>query len=53
MGAKPIIGGQWMVDCNMIPHLPNISFILAGKSYTLTGKDYILRVSKVSNFTTK
>ncbi|MCL4133586.1 UNVERIFIED_CONTAM: hypothetical protein GTU68_014441, partial [Idotea baltica] len=47
MGAKPLVGGEWMVDCEMIPRLPDISFILAGKNYTLTGKDYILQVAQM------
>ncbi|RXG73507.1 Lysosomal aspartic protease, partial [Armadillidium vulgare] len=47
IGAKPLVGGQWMVDCNMIPKLPEISFVLAGKSFKLTGKDYILEVSQL------
>ncbi|XP_014290482.1 chymosin isoform X2 [Halyomorpha halys] len=31
-----------VVKCNQIDMLPNITFIINGKSYTLTGKDYLL-----------
>lgn len=38
-----------MVDCKKVPSLPTISFILGGQSYTLTGEQYILKVSHKAN----
>lgn len=38
-------GSQAMIDCSQIPHLPDITFNIAGKDFPLSGKDYILKVS--------
>lgn len=38
---------QYVVDCEKVPQLPNISFHLGGKAYTLSGSAYVLRVSCV------
>ncbi|TGZ54799.1 Uncharacterized protein DBV15_11657 [Temnothorax longispinosus] len=32
------------VDCNKISHLPRINFVIGGKKFELSGKDYIVKV---------
>uniref|UniRef100_A0AAY4CAZ3 Cathepsin D n=1 Tax=Denticeps clupeoides TaxID=299321 RepID=A0AAY4CAZ3_9TELE len=46
IGAIPLIQGEYMVDCNKVPTLPTVSFVLGGKTYTLTGEQYILKESQ-------
>ncbi|XP_029170180.1 lysosomal aspartic protease-like [Nylanderia fulva] len=43
IGASLIDG---TVDCNQISKLPTISFILGGKEFNLTGKDYIIQIEQ-------
>ncbi|XP_068097455.1 cathepsin D-like isoform X2 [Hyperolius riggenbachi] len=47
MGAFPILGGEYMVNCSTIPSLPTVSFILGGLQYNLTGEQYVLKISKM------
>eukprot|EP00057_Strongylocentrotus_purpuratus_P021861 XP_011676335.1 PREDICTED: lysosomal aspartic protease-like [Strongylocentrotus purpuratus] len=46
IGAAPFASGEYMIDCNLIPTLPDVSIVLAGKTYTLQGKDYVLKVQQ-------
>lgn len=41
----PSPGGEAVVDCSLIPSMPSISFVLAGKEFALTPEQYILQVS--------
>ena len=39
---------QYTVDCKKIDSLPDVVFTIGGKEYTLTGKQYVLKVSAFS-----
>ncbi|XP_015788057.1 lysosomal aspartic protease [Tetranychus urticae] len=47
IGATKIIGGQYTVDCNSTSKLPDITFSIAGKAYTLTPNDYVVSISQL------
>jgi len=45
IGATPLFNGEYLIDCGKIESLPQITFTIAGKTYALEGKDYVLKVS--------
>lgn len=46
LGALPIVGGEYMIPCNATSNLPNVTFTLAGKQFSLTSDDYVLKVTQ-------
>lgn len=40
IGAKEFINGEYLVDCNY--DLPDVSFVIAGNTYTLSPQDYLI-----------
>ncbi|XP_042881608.1 cathepsin D-like [Penaeus japonicus] len=44
MGAIHILGPEWLIDCNKIPEMGNLTFTLGGVDFDLTADEYVLRV---------
>lgn len=38
--------GQYWIVCDKIDKLPDIDFVIAGKTFTLTGYDYVLQITQ-------
>ncbi|XP_015995416.2 renin isoform X2 [Rousettus aegyptiacus] len=43
LGAEELSTDEYVVNCNQVPTLPDISFHLGGRAYTLTSADYVLQ----------
>ncbi|XP_078405239.1 cathepsin D [Cetorhinus maximus] len=43
IGAIPLAQGEYKVDCDKVASLPPINFILGGRTFSLTGEQYILK----------
>ncbi|XP_078387898.1 cathepsin D-like [Cetorhinus maximus] len=46
IGAVPVIRGEYTIECDKIPTLPVISFNLGGKEFSLTGEQYVMKITK-------
>lgn len=53
LGAKKSWNGQYTVECDQIPSMPDMTLYLGGKPFVLSAEDYILQVqgSCISSFT--
>nr|CAG8543274.1 12895_t:CDS:2 [Entrophospora candida] len=43
IGAKKNFAGQYVIECNKVPSLPDFSMQFNGKMFTLSGSEYILQ----------
>ncbi|KAI9483347.1 MAG: endopeptidase [Benjaminiella poitrasii] len=46
LGAEKNWAGQYMVDCNKIPDLPEFCFVFSGKDFCLSAEDYVLQIQQ-------
>ncbi|XP_018497450.1 lysosomal aspartic protease [Galendromus occidentalis] len=46
IGAAPFLNGEYLVNCNNLPTMPNITFTLGGKDFELTPNDYVMKMSQ-------
>ncbi|XP_069821778.1 cathepsin D-like [Dendropsophus ebraccatus] len=49
IGAFPMIHGEFIVPCDKIPSLPVVTFRFGGKEYSLTGEQYVLKVTQLGH----
>ncbi|KYO40998.1 napsin-A [Alligator mississippiensis] len=47
LGVTSSFGGQYIIDCDKIPDMPNITFNIAGKGFNLMAEQYVLQVTQV------
>lgn len=45
IGATPLARGEYLVDCNKIATMPDVTIMLAGVNFTLTASQYVLSVT--------
>ncbi|KAJ1351155.1 Aspartic protease 4 [Parelaphostrongylus tenuis] len=45
IGAEPLMRGEYMIPCDKVPNLPNVSIVIEGNEFVLKGVDYVLNVT--------
>lgn len=43
IGAKPTLTGQYTIDCEKVAGLPDMTWTIAGKEYTVAGKKLVIQ----------
>ncbi|XP_057585197.1 cathepsin D [Hippopotamus amphibius kiboko] len=46
IGALPLIQGEYMIPCEKVSGLPEVTLKLGGRDYKLSPEDYVLKVSQ-------
>lgn len=46
IGAEPLFSGEYMIPCDKVPSLPDVSLVIGGKTFSLTSLDYVLNITK-------
>jgi len=46
IGAAPFINGEYMVNCDNLPTMPDVTFSINGKDFTLRPDEYVLKMSQ-------
>lgn len=47
IGAVEFVNGEYLMDCNKIPSLPDVTISLGGQDFVLKGSDYILKITNM------
>ncbi|KAI3360082.1 hypothetical protein L3Q82_014401 [Scortum barcoo] len=47
IGALSLLVGEYLIDCKKIPSLPVVSLNIGGKTFNLTGEDYVIKESQM------
>jgi len=42
------MNGQWMIDCKNLDHMPTVTFKIAGKPFSLTPDQYVMKVKPIA-----
>lgn len=42
VGAKPMITGQFTIDCDQVENIPEITWTIDGNDYSIAGKDLVI-----------
>lgn len=45
IGARALFGGEYIINCSLIDQLPPIGFTINNRTFTLTGQQYVLKVT--------